>query len=266
MAQPFAELVKSFLIPGTLSFLLFGLTFGLALSVGPKRLRRLALPLLFVLAAAYWLAEIPAFAHALATRFHARNSGQVSLDDVRDARAMVVLGAGIRTSFVAAGRGVTEPDRQTILNAVEGGRIYHLFPEGIPVIASGAAREGHPEQQPESSILTEWLVQAGVPGDRILQESGSRTTREQAMLVSPMLKARNWERFVLVAPAVQLPRAAAVFRAQGVEPIPAAAPFLFENERNQPPGWIPVAGALRISERATYDYMAWAYYWLRGWL
>jgi uncharacterized SAM-binding protein YcdF (DUF218 family) len=99
-----------------------------------------------------------------------------------------------------------------------------------------------------------------------VQESGSRNTREQAQLVAPLLKTNHWEHFVLVTPAVQGPRARAVFRREGVEPISAAAPFMSELDRQSTPGWLPNTGALRASDRAIYDYLAWIYYWMRGWL
>ena len=136
----------------------------------------------------------------------------MTLADVADARAIVVLGAGIRNSYVAAGHQVTEPDRQTIFNAVEAARIYKLFPAGLPVIASGGRQSEATAGDSESGIMKVWLIRAGVPADRVIEESGSRTTREQAALVAPMLKKKGVERFVLVAPAVQLPRAMAVFR------------------------------------------------------
>jgi len=266
MLDSLVAFTKSLLIPGTTSFLLFGLTVGVLLLYGPKRIRRFGLAILTLLALSYWLAEVPVVAHLLATRFNAPDSRQVVAADVADARAIVVLGAGIRNTFMAAGRVVTEPDRQTIFNAVEAARIYHLVAGGLPVIASGGRQRDASGGDSESAILQQWLVQAGVPRERILLESGSRTTLEQAALVAPLLKARHLERFVLVAPAVQLPRAAAVFRVQGVEPIGAAAPYVFEEERGKAPGWVPGGGALRISERATYDYLAWGYYWIRGWL
>jgi uncharacterized SAM-binding protein YcdF (DUF218 family) len=261
-----AELTKSLLIPGTLTFLLFGLTVGLLLAYGPRRARRLGMSLLTLLALSYWLASVPVVGAALATRFHARDAGQVSLADVSGAQAIVVLGAGIRSTYVAGGHVLTVPDAQTISNAVEAARIHGLFPNGLPVIASGGRQRGAIEQDSESVILREWLVHAGVPADHILLESESRTTREQAQLVAPMLKANHWSTFVLVVPAVQIPRAVAVFRAAGVNPIPAAAPFQLNADPKETLGWIPNGGALRWSERATYDYLAWAYYWLRGWM
>src|SRR5215813_4178555 len=260
------DLIKAMLIPGTLTFLLFGLTCGVLLAYGPQRSRRFGLPLITGLVVAYWLGTVPILADVLATRFHARDARQVTLSDLSGAKAIVVLGAGVRTSYVAGGHVVAIPDPQTVYNAVEAARIYHLFPGGLPIVASGGRQHETIDEATESSILQEWLVNAGVPHDRIVLESGSRNTREQAELVSPMLKANHWERFVLVAPPVQQPRARAVFRRQGVEPIAAPAPFWSEADREQQHGWLPNTGALRTSERAIYDYLAWAYYWMRGWL
>jgi uncharacterized SAM-binding protein YcdF (DUF218 family) len=259
-----ATFVKNLLIPGTLTFLLFGLTVGVLLLFGPRRTRSAARPWLAALALSYWLGSLPAVADLLATRFHARDSRPASMADVSGARAIVVLGAGIRNSYMVGGHLTAIPDPQTIFNAVEAARIYQLFPDGLTIVASGGRQSD--DQQVESKILKDWLMTAGVPAQRILLESGSRTTREQAQLVAPILKTNHWERFVLVTPAVQGPRAAAVFRHEAVDPISAAAPYSTDVELNASRGWIPNGGALRATERATYDYLAWVYYWLRGWL
>jgi len=224
------------------------------------------MPLLALLAFSYWLGSVPVVADALATRFHARDAGEVTVGELSGAKAIVVLGAGIRTSYVAGGHVVPIPDPQTVYNAVEAARIYRLLPDGLPVVASGGRQLERADEEVESAILKDWLVKAGVPAARIVLESGSRNTHEQAQLVAPLLKTNHWERFVLVTPAVQGPRAAAVFRREGVDPIPASAPFLSEGDRRHAPGWIPNGSALRATERATYDYLAWAYYWMRGWL
>jgi uncharacterized SAM-binding protein YcdF (DUF218 family) len=259
-----AAVVKTLLIPGTLTFLLFGVSVGVLLMFGPRQSRPYARLWLAVLALSYWLGSLPAVADVLATRFHARDSRPVAVADLAGARAIVVLGAGIRTSYMVGGRLMAIPDPQTIFNAAEAARIYGLFPDGLAVVASGGRQSD--EQQVESEILKDWLTAAGVPAERITLESGSRTTREQAQLVAPILKSNHWERFVLVTPAVQGPRAAAVFRHEGVDPISAAAPYSSDVEQNNSRAWIPNGGALRATERATYDYLAWVYYWLRGWL
>lgn len=263
MLDSLAELTKSFLIPGGFTFFLFGVTIGVVLAYGPRRTRRFGFPLIAALVVFYWIISVPAIADLLATRFHAKDAGPITADRLSGAQAIVVLGAGVRNTYTVGGQTVSFPDAQTIFNAVEAARIHDLA-GGLPIIASGGIQDDPTQKwQAESEILREWLLRAGVPPDHIVLESGSRTTREQALLVAPLLKSRHWERFVLVVPAVQGPRAAAVFRQQGVSPILAAAAYSADAERKKKPGWIPNGGGLRVSERAIYDYLAWAYYTLR---
>jgi len=266
MVDALAELTKTFLIPGSFTFLLFGVTIGLVVAYGPRRTRRFGFPIVAGLVLFYWIISVPVVGDLLATRFHAAAAAPIAADQLSGVKAIVVLGAGVRNSYTVAGHTVTIPDPQTIYNAAEAARIHNLVSGGLPIVASGGIQDDVDEKrQPESEILREWLLRAGVPADHIALESGSRTTREQAALVAPLLKAHHWERFVLVVPAVQGPRAAAVFRRQGVSPVVAAAPYSADSERKVKPGWIPNGGGLRVSERAIYDYMAWGYYTLRGW-
>jgi len=262
-----ADLVKALLVPGSISFLLIALTGCVVLAWGPRRSRRIAVPALTILAAGYWLASLPIVADALATRFPARSAQPATAAGLGDVQAIVVLGAGA-DGYGAGERVVTIPDRQTVFNALEGARVFRLLSGRAPVIASGGIVDPDAVQEPESVVLRDLLVRAGVPGDQILLESASRTTHEQAINVAPMLKAHQWARVALVTPPVQMRRALAVFEAAGVHPIPAVAPYrLDDSVKGRPaPRWLPNAQALNVSSRATYDYLAWVYYWVRGWL
>jgi uncharacterized SAM-binding protein YcdF (DUF218 family) len=262
--QSIAEVVKTYFVPGSFTFLLFGLTLGVALLFGPSRTRRLARPLLAILALGYWTASLPAVSDALATRLHARDAAPVTAETIVGAQAIVVLGSGIR-SYGPALLAVHVPDRQTVWNAFEGGRVFRLLEGRAPVIVSGGIPNSDSADVPESVVLRDLLVRAGVPLEQVILESASRTTHEQALQVVPMLKAHGWTRFVLIAPPVQMPRALAVFAAQGARPIPADSPVVAA-EVDQGWRWVPNGGSLRNSERAAYDYLAWGYYWLRGWL
>ena len=261
-----AGFVKSFLVPGSFSFLLLALTLGVLLAYGPRRWRRLAVPALTILAASYWLLSVPIVADALATRFHSSGSMPANAADLAEARAIVVLGAGV-SGYVVNGRGTTIPDKQTIFNALEAARLFQSLGAQLPIIASGGIVDPKSQLDAETAVIRDLLIHAGVPPERILLESASRTTREQALNVAPMLKAHRWERFALVTPPVQMPRALAAFAAQDVQPIPAPAPYRSAPiAGSRPARWRPSGGALNVSARAAYDYLAWGYYWMRGWL
>ena len=265
MLQSLADFIKAFLVPGSFSFLLCGLTFGALLAHGPRRSRKLAVPLLTALAAMYWLQSLPVVADALASRFHAADARPRSAGDLSGAQAIVVLGAGA-WSYGPTNLRLTVPLEQTIYNAFEGARISRLMSDRLPLIASGGPVEANAHQDSEGAIVRDLLIRSGVPAERILLESASRTTREQVLNITPLLKQHQWDPFVLIAPAVQMPRAAAGFAAQGVHPIAAAAPFPSQHASVPAGRWIPNGGALGVSERAAYDYLAWGYYWMRGWL
>jgi uncharacterized SAM-binding protein YcdF (DUF218 family) len=267
LVEAVANFVKTFLIPGSLSFLLLGLTAGVLLAYGPRRSRRFAAPALALLAGGYWIGSLPIVSDALATRFHARSAQPATAADLLDVQVIVVLGAGAN-GYVGGGRMVTLPDRQTVFNALEAGRLFRLLSSSVPVIASGGIVDPDAHQEPESIVLRDLLMRAGVPDDRILLESTSRTTHEQAINIAPMLRAHQWVRVALVAPPVQMVRALAVFGAEGIHPIPAVAPYRSDDSATSGPvsRWLPNGEALDVSSRATYDYLAWVYYWARGWL
>jgi uncharacterized SAM-binding protein YcdF (DUF218 family) len=265
MLQATTDLIKLFLVPGSLWFLICGLTAGVLLARGPTPLRRLAWPFLAALALLYWLESLPVVSEALATGFGRLNARQVTAREVSAAQAIVVLGAGV-SSYTAARHTITVPEQQTVLNALEAARIFRLLEERVHVVASGGIPDPQSTAKPEAAVLLELLERDGVPADHVVLESASRTTYEQALRVAPLLKDRGWNRFVLVTSPAHLLRATAAFAAQGVQPIPGPASF-----RSQSPDvprfwWRPSGAALAVSELSLYDYMAWVYYWTRGYV
>lgn len=58
----------------------------------------------------------------------------------------------------------------------------------------------------------------GFPDERMVLEPRPLDTRQEAELLAPLLRGR---RFALVTSALHMPRALALFRAQGLDPVPA---------------------------------------------
>jgi uncharacterized SAM-binding protein YcdF (DUF218 family) len=260
-----AAVIKLFFIPGSLSFLLAGVTVGVLLAAGVRPFRRAALAGLGAIVLLYWILSIPVVADTLATRFHERTTPR-STTDVHGCDVIVVLGAGI-SSVTSNGQTLNIPDSQTAFNAFEGARIYHLFPTPVPVVASGGIPDFYRQKGPESLVIRGLMVTAGVPDDGIVLDSDSRTTHEQAVNIAAMARQRGWQRIALVAPPVQMARAAGAFAREGLPSIVRAeAPFQSDADGRQGSRWLPSTEALWISQRALYDYLGWMYYWSRGWL
>jgi uncharacterized SAM-binding protein YcdF (DUF218 family) len=265
MLETLATAVKLFLVPGSLSFLLAGLTAGVLLARGSGMMKRVALAELAALTALYWILSLPVVADGLASRF-SYSSAERIIGDLQGCDSIVVLGAGIQ-SLTSNGQTLNVPDPQTALNAFEGARIYHLLAPPVPVVASGGVVGTRRQREPESVVIRDLLVQAGVPPERIVLESHSTTTHEQAINVTELVRQRGWRRIALVTPPVQMPRAVGSFVAQGVSSIVRVeAPFRPDADDKQGFAWLPSMASLWVSERAIYDYIGWMYYGLRGWL
>jgi len=210
----------------------------------------------------FWLAATPIGAFALnyplsrgATRvMHAR--------DAKGADAVVVLGGGILTAEVGGlVAGTMNPD--SLMRALEAARVAKTIGARV-VIASGGIPRPDLQLKPESELLRDVLIKAGVAPDVIVEDSQSKTTREQAMFAAPLLRARNVQRFVLVTNAAHMRRSLAVFRAAGLDPVSSAWPA---SSLEVAPAEVLMPNSLSLwqSDNAIYEYAATIYYWLRGW-
>jgi uncharacterized SAM-binding protein YcdF (DUF218 family) len=80
-----------------------------------------------------------------------------------------------------------------------------------------------------------------------------------------LLAERRIERFVLVTSPLHMGRSLAVFAAEGLQPVPSAAPLYAD--RTSPPFLLtPNDVSLEVGNAVIYEWCARAYYWWRGWL
>jgi len=211
----------------------------------------------------YWLASTP-FGAGLLLRGLGTGIGRIeSREAAGGADTVVVLGGGAQ-SFRVGGLVTTELNDAALLRAMEGARVFKAIGAKL-VIASAGIPDNSRLLQPESEALAGAMIAAGVPAAAIVQETGSKTTRDQAVLVGPILRAHDVGRFVLVTSPSHMRRAVAAFRAAGLDPIPSAAPLRSEHRRAQP-ALLPNADALWLTDQAVYEYAATVYYWWSGWL
>jgi uncharacterized SAM-binding protein YcdF (DUF218 family) len=261
MMDSLAAFTKTFLLPGSASFLLTAVTAGLVmLAVG--RTRRLGRWILTLIVLLYWALSLPAVCDWLGRTL----PGVLATRAMPAAppRAIVVLAAGVsRNGDSTMSDAVVVPLEQTTLNAIQAARLYAQ--QGpLPVIASGGCNDCAVEP-PESATLRQLLIARGVPPDRIVEESTSRTTREQALAVAPIVRAHAWNPVFLVTAPVHLLRARGAFNNAGVDVIPMpAAPHSSGTTFGQ--RWTPSPDALESSQKSMYDYLGYFYYWSRGWL
>jgi uncharacterized SAM-binding protein YcdF (DUF218 family) len=103
---------------------------------------------------------------------------------------------------------------------------------------------------PESAAIAEFLIDMGVRPEAILQESASRTTVENALLVKRLLSERGIKRSLLVTSSMHMPRAYRIFQAAGIDVIPASADAeTVRDRRYAVRDWLPNAEALFRTQR-----------------
>jgi len=224
-------LVKTLLLPGTLPFAILVAAIAALFLRRSGGMRRWGVTLLILLPGSYFILSLPYIADRLAAplmRFPPLSDWQ----QAKDAAAIVALAGDSRHARV-----------------LETLRLSQALP-AQPIILSG------PDEMRED------LVASGVSPDRIVMESASETTREQALNVARIVRLKGFDRVVLVASAIHMPRALATFRAAGVNAVPSAS-------ATRPiaglPRFRPAAIALRFSGESLYEYAALVYYRLRGW-
>jgi uncharacterized SAM-binding protein YcdF (DUF218 family) len=171
---------------------------------------------------------------------------QVPIASVAPAQAMVVLGGAVSPPMI----GHTEIDLKSAADRVwYAARLFHAGKAPLVLLSGG----GDLERQAfsEARAMAAFLQDLGVPAQAIVMEETSRNTRQNAAFSAALLKARGIEHILLVTSALHMPRALALFNAQGLQVTPA--PTDFEASQEPPPGllaWLPDAGALNGSALA----------------
>ena len=162
------------------------------------------------------------------------------------AQALVVLGGAVEPP---SGR-ASEIDLQSAADRVwYAARLFHAGKAPVLLLSGGSDPERHAYS--EARAMSILLQDLGVPPQAMVLEEASRNTRQNAALSAMLLKARGINHILLVTSALHMPRALALFKAQGLQVIPAATDF--EGNRAPPPGvlgWLPDALALDGSGRA----------------
>lgn len=256
------DLLKRTMHLGTITFVLVLLAVGLVVIVVRRGWRA---PFAYYAAAfvALYLLATPVVAERLMGTLDTGAPPLARAADAHGADTIFVLGAGSYTyrygDFVV--KEVTHP---AIFRVIEAARVYNLL-GGATVIVSGGITSRHRGAVPESEALRDLAVRVGIPASRIVLESRSHNTHDEALELKRMLAGRERTPFVLVTSVTHMRRSMAAFRAAGLNPVASPAPeesdAAFEDGR-----WLPSDTALDLSDNAFYEWLALAYYWQQGWL
>ncbi len=142
----------------------------------------------------------------------------------------------------------------SLSRVAEGVMLYRRIP-GSKLIMSGGMWG---ERYPESRVMAKVAENLGVSQKDILLESTSLDTEDEARMIQPMV---GRDPFLLVTSAAHAPRAMALFKARGMNPIAAPTDYLAWGMRSLKPAYIyPSADGLRMTKAWIYENlgMLWA--------
>lgn len=151
--------------------------------------------------------------------------------------------------------------RETYVRSVYAAQLSSVWPD-VPVVVTGGRLEE--DLPPYAQAMRDELVRRGVRADRIWVEGRSRTTYENAVYTSELLRARGIAKIVLVTSASHMRRAEATFRRQGFEVSPAACAF-YSIYTLEPPDFLwPHSTALGWNDSIVHEMLGFAWYRLKG--
>jgi uncharacterized SAM-binding protein YcdF (DUF218 family) len=230
-------------------------------SPGSARPRRvlIASALLFTLLSIFGVQFL--FARMLSSAFKPFDASQI---DARRSAAIVVLGSGSVVAEDWDGRTLSFVDRAAAIRVAEAVRVFRLVDPAI-VVSSGGDPHAKRRGARTGETMKDALVGAGVPLERILVETESRTTRDEAVIVAAMLRSRGISQVILVTSGLHMRRALGAFRAEGVHAVPAIAHDFSSDFSSWAFMLIPSKEGLGLASENAHETFALAYYWLRGW-
>jgi uncharacterized SAM-binding protein YcdF (DUF218 family) len=181
------------------------------------------------------------------------------------ATAVVVLGSGSFTARDWDERRFSIVDPAAASRVLEAARVFALI-DPAWVISSGGIVRPDPDRTQVATAVTmkDALIWLGVPPERIIIETTSRTTHTEAVAVAPLLRSLQVTNTVLVTSATHMRRSLGTFRAAGIEAIPAIA----RHPRTDLPWdeWlVPSQGGLHEASVVAHEVLGLIYYVARGW-
>src|SRR5262245_36495449 len=245
--NPFVEFIKEFLIPGSTWFFLITATITVLMFFGSDRKRKVARILLTTLVVVYWVISVPAIAHALQS-VHRGRPAEPTSSLPSAALPIVILGNGIE-GYSALGGRIETPGGRTAMNTLFALDRFRAYPAST-LIASGGIDPAIHGGYPEGAVIRDALIRNNVPPDRIIVEGASRTTREQAVESTRILKQLGASTCIVATSPQQMARAIDLFEHEGIKALPLYVTSLPWTIGDAAPWWqwlVPSTAARAVS-------------------
>ncbi|MFH2138216.1 MAG: envelope biogenesis factor ElyC [Candidatus Omnitrophota bacterium] len=248
----FKKIIASFLfpVPLTILFLISGI-FLLWFSKKQKTGKVLITLGVILLILSSFSATASAILRPIEYKYPAFDSSHLTKADF-----VVVLGGGHTSNSELPL--LSQIGSASLVRLIEGIRIQREIKGSKLLLSAGKVFD--PVSTAE--IMRKTAKSLGVREEDIIIEDKSKDTKDQARIIKSMVKDKK---FVLVTSASHMPRAMALFKKLGMEPIPASTGHLVvKSSRLSPAVFFPSSGNIDKAERAFYETMGLIWAKLRG--
>jgi uncharacterized SAM-binding protein YcdF (DUF218 family) len=177
--------------------------------------------------------------------------------------AIVVLGAGSFTARDWNDNEYSTVDPVAASRVLEAARVYKLVNPDLVISSGGRVRPKDPNV-PTAIAMRDALVQLGIPATRIVVQTESRNTHEEASHDAQVLASLGINRVVIITSEFHMRRSLGTFRAEGLTAIPAIArdPYFARSWQD----WIvPGDLGLWMSGSVAHEILGIVGYAARGW-
>jgi len=198
-------------------------------------------------------------ARLLARGFHAFSRSDIPKGHL----AIVVLGSGSFTARDWDNRPFSTVDPTAATRVAEAARVFMLTQADWVISSGGTPLTDDPNER-TGTTMRDALLHLGVPATRLIVETESRNTRDEAVIVARLIANLHVEHLILVTSALHMRRSVGAFRAVGVDVIPAIArdPLSAYPRRD----WLlPTGYGLSRAHDLAHESSGLVYYAMRGW-
>lgn len=186
----------------------------------------------------------------------------IRYDDAEIVDGIVVLGGMSNTLINQSDRVEFQSSVDRILAGVEllkkGKGQFILITGGSGLILGTGERE--------AIQLKRWLIRQGIPEEKIIVESESRNTAENAMFTKRILEKQGRKKVLLVTSAFHMYRSHLIFQKAGLDTVPFPVDFRAYRIFPGPEAFFPTPQAMLHSTYVIKEYLGILAYWWKGYI
>jgi uncharacterized SAM-binding protein YcdF (DUF218 family) len=154
-----------------------------------------------------------------------------------------------------------ELGEDTLYRCLRAAELYQQGPR-CPILVSGGKVDPSQPGPTLAAAMRDFLVKLGVAAEDILLEDRSRSTYENALYSSEILRRRGLAQVVLVTDANHLLRAELCFRKQGIAVVPCGCYYHATHFDAALSDFLPNPASFGQHELVLHEWMGLAWYWL----